>query len=375
MAKTKILHITQALGGVETYIKEIIGNINYANFEVNVISPESKTLSAFCLAHNIRHTVVPMERGFNVIKDIKLIFTLKKLIKQYAPDIVHLHSAKAGFIGRISASLSKVKSVFTPNGASYLSFTGLKRAVFFLLEVFAKRYTYKILAVSDSEAIRLVYEVGHKLEKVDVIYNSISNIPDQKPVKPNSQIFKIGTIARLTYQKNPLLLVEIANEIINVHKSPDKEVHFYILGAGFHDHLRAKVEELIGKYSLSTRFHILDWNSDGGVESYLEGLDIFILPSLFEGLPFSLLEAMALEKVCVVSKCDGCNDVIQNGMNGYACLSLNDYKRVITAILNDTEDTKAIRTNAREYVLNYHNSKINVAKLELFYQSLIEAKI
>ncbi|WP_413666316.1 glycosyltransferase [Mucilaginibacter sp. Mucisp86] len=366
MSKKKILYITQSLGGIETYIRTVVEHIDKDKFEFVVVAPFSDGFSEFCNKRNIKIYNIVRGRETSLFYDFILIFKLKKIIKQVKPDLVHLHSAKAGFIGRIACRMASVKSVFSPHGQSYLSFTGIKRMVYFGLEVFVKKYTDKILAVSYSEAIRCVYEVGHAEEIVTVIPNAI-DIPDLKDIKLTglfeSPVIKIGTIARLTYQKNPLLFVEIANKIIK--RFPQAE--FYILGAGLEDHLKQQTIDRVNLYGIQDKFHILSWATREESQDFLKSLDIFLLTSIFEGLPLSLLEAMALGVPSVTSKCDGCNDVIQNNVNGYACMNKDEFIDIISGLINDKEHAQEIAVAGREYVVSKHNLVNNIKLLETFY--------
>src|SRR3954454_3973265 len=142
MEKIKILHITQAFGGVETYLRQVVQNIDRNKFEIIVASPEKNTLQNFCAQNNVKHHVLHMARGANPFGDLASIFRIRRLIKKEKPKLVHLHSSKAGFVGRIASKTKKCKSLFTPHGVSYLSFRGFKRMMFFSLELFAKRYTH-----------------------------------------------------------------------------------------------------------------------------------------------------------------------------------------------------------------------------------------
>src|ERR671931_343929 len=103
MEKIKVLHITQAFGGVETYLRQVVHNIDREKFEIVIASPEKDTLQNFCAENNIKHYVVHMSRGVNPFGDIKSVFRIRGLIKKEKPKLVHLHSSKAGFVGRIAA--------------------------------------------------------------------------------------------------------------------------------------------------------------------------------------------------------------------------------------------------------------------------------
>ena len=363
--KVKILHITQSLGGVEIYIRGLIEYIDKTRYELVVVAPPSNDFEMFCQTRQVKYyNNIGRGRESTLWQDLGYIKVFKEIIKDEKPSLVHLHTAKAGFIGRIACRQLKVKSIFTPHAMSYLGFTGMKRLMYFGLEVFAKRFTDKILACSYSEVNRLLYEVGISEENVFVVPNAISpNRIGIRQIEKDPGIFKIGTISRLTYQKNPLLMIEVANEIVNRYP----QARFYILGAGLEDHLKDAALKKIREYQLEEKFSILNWATPEESEIFLRGLDIFVLTSIFEGLPLALLEAMSYGVPCVTSKCDGCIDVVQNGMNGFSCMTKEDFVEKIELLILDKGKAEEMGKNGIEYVEKYHNLRDSVTKIGNYY--------
>ncbi len=372
MQRIKVLHITQSVGGVETYLKQIISTIDHNRFELKIIGTISENLAPYCVKYGVAFTRVNMARGLNPFLDIKSVFQLRNIIRKEKAACAHLHSAKGGFIGRIACSLAKQKSLYTPHALSYLSFTGVKRKAFFSLEKIAKKFTYKILAISESEAERCVKDLGHKRENIYVIPNSL--VIDNYWYNTNtSQLhalegkIKVGDIARLTPQKNPLLFVDIANAVI---QKTGRDVHFYILGIGEHDHLMDEVQAKIKAYGIGDNFHLLERGDLQTSIHFLQQLDVFLFPSIFEGLSYALLEAMLQGVPSVVSNVDGNKDVIQNGVNGFTCDTLDEYVSSILSLINNPMQKKQYGAAAKQYVLDHHDLKKNIHKLEAIYAQL-----
>lgn len=364
--KTKVVHITQGFGGLFTYIKQIVKKIDNEKFELEVVAPENKECRRFCEEHSIPYTVINLERGFNPFKDFIGLLKLYSFLKKNKPDIVHIHSAKAGFLGRIAAKLIGVKSIYTPHGISYLGFTGVKRTIFLFLEVFAKKFTSNILACSESEKIRCMYEVGVPEEKIKVIPNSIEVNHILPEIKDISNKLHIGTVARLTYAKNPVLFVEIANRIKQIYPF----AVFSILGAGFTDDLKPEFLNAISKYNLEKSFTIHDWGSFSSTEDYLNTLDVFLMPSIFEGLPFALLEAINENILCITSKCDGCCVVINNNDNGFSCMELDDYVKAIKKAVSDPQLNYNLRLQAKKDLQEKYNLDHFIINLQNYYLSV-----
>lgn len=369
MEKIKVLQVTQSVGGVETYLRQMVQNIDRERFEVIIVSCEP-SLKQFCAEAGVKYYEVKMSRGFNPFRDFTSVLGIRKVIKKERPALVHLHSSKAGFVGRIAAKTASCKSLFTPHGGSYLQFTGFKRMIFFLLELIAKRFTYKLLCISWTEAERFSHEVGIPRDNIYVIPNSIF-IPAERVEVPEklgklAGDIKIGTIGRITYQKNPLLLADIAYDVIS--KNPS--VHFHFLGAGFHDHLRKELDEKIREYNIGANFHLIEKGDGVMALNFLRQIDMFILPSRYEGLSYALLEAMFEAVPCIVSKVDGNNDVISNNDNGFACLRREEYAAVILDLISDREKARAIAERGRRYVIEKHNIDTNIKTLESIYMNL-----
>lgn len=363
----KIMHVTQSMGGVKTYIKSILTFSSKNAFVHVVIAPYDEELEAFCRKLGIKYYAITFKREFSLVHDITALFKTARVIRKEKPHLVHCHSAKGGFIGRLAATICLKKTVYTPNGFSYLSFTGVKRSFFFLLEVVAKRWTSLLLAVSYSEANRAIFELGYKKSKANVVLNAIDVEEKVMERTANEKVRRVGTIARLTNQKDPLLFLEVAKTITSQHR----DIVFAILGAGLHDHLAKEVNAFIKQNNLEKCIQIVSWGDDSTAINFLKGLDVFVMTSVFEGLPYSLLEAMEIGIPCVVSKADGNCDVIQNRENGFACMTHTEYCSKINMLIESVDLRNSLTKSGREYVALHHNMKNAIRQLEPLYINLI----
>lgn len=370
MQRIKVLEITQSVGGVETYLKQVISTIDHEKYELKIVGTISDNLEPYCVKYKVPFIRLTMARGLNPVLDVASIFRLKKILQQERPACAHLHSAKGGFLGRLACRLAKQKSLYTPHALSYLSFTGIKRKMFFALEKFAGQFTYKLLAISHSEAQRLVQDLGQKEKNIYVIPNSLVVENYFYQAGNNSRQYaldgaiKIGTIARLTPQKNPVLFIDIANEVI---QKEGRRVHFYFLGVGEHDHLKEEVEARIQQYDIANNIHLLERGDLQTSIHFLQQLDVFLFPSVFEGLSYALLEAMLQGVPCVVSNVDGNNDVVHNHINGFTCDTLDEYTQAISLLINDKEKAATYGQAAKDYVLEKHDLHKNIHQLEEIY--------
>lgn len=363
----KIIHITQAFGGVKTYIDYILTYSNCEKFQYVVVAPKDEEFQKFCAQKGIYYYPVPLKRNFNPIADMISVFRIALIIKKEKPNLIHLHSAKAGFIGRLAGKIVRCKIIYTPHAFSYLSFTGFKRVVFYLLEYISRNWSDLLLPVSYSEANRAFFELGYRRDKVEVFLNSISP-PKQFVPKDYNSNFRIGMIGRLTYQKDPLVFLAIASKLIEKYPL----MQFSLLGAGLHDHLRLQVETYIVNKNLSNNVQILQWGDSSTSSEFLNKTDIYVMTSAFEGLPFSLLEAMGQGIPCVVTVADGNSDVIEDSKNGFICLSLANLTNKIEMLVNSLALRRFIGENGKQYVFQKHNIETNIIRLQGIYSKIID---
>ncbi|MCD8305565.1 MAG: glycosyltransferase [Prevotella sp.] len=273
-----------------------------------------------------------------------------RLYKQIKPDIVHLHSSAAGFVGRWSLPC-KIASVFyTPHGYSFLSGNGssLKRLLYKSLEwLSAFRYA-KTIACSKGE-----YEEAKKLSKNCTYVNNGINTTELRSYvrlfrRPESPV-RVCTSGRILLQKNPALFNKIAESL------PDMK--FTWIGEG----------ELKNQLT-SSNITVTGWVSRPTALEILRDADFFILPSLWEGLPISLLEAMFLKKVCLVSDVIGNKDVIRDGDNGFICHDAKEYARRINDIICGRMDGKAITESASSDILVNYNVDTMAERYKAIYE-------
>lgn len=346
MAKKKILHIVESFGsGVFSFLVDLVNNTD-KDFDITIAyGVREETLVNFKDYFSDRVKFIKVEnfaRSINIKKDFKAFLELKKIVKEIDPDIVHLHSSKAGFLGRFATNCRKRKVLYNPHGFSFLmkNSSKIKRTIYWLIEKVAAFRKCTIIGCSNGE-----YEEALKLTKNAICINNGIDIDklkeDTKSIKLKENVdfnaLKICTVGRIGYQKNPMLFNEIAKTF------PD--IQFTWIGDG----------ELKNELT-SENIKITGWKKREEVLKILNENDVFILTSLWEGLPISLLEAMYMKKICIVSDCIGNRDVIQDNENGYI-IRKNNYKDIIQKINKD--NYIRLSENAKKDVID----KFNINKM------------
>lgn len=348
MEKKKVLHIVESFGsGVFSFLVDLVNSTD-SEFDITIAyGVRAETLDNFKEYFSDKIKFIEVEnftRSINPIKDLKALFEVKKIIKKINPEIIHLHSSKAGFIGRFAANGKKVKMLYNPHGFSFLmkNSSKLKRILYWLLEKVGSFRKCTIVGCSQGE-----YKEALKLSKNSVCINNGINIEklneETKSFKEKEIDFsnlKICTSGRIGYQKNPELFNKIAESFPNLQ--------FTWIGDG---ELRDKLT--------SKNITVTGWKTREEALQIVNDNDIFILTSLWEGLPISLLEAMYLKKVCIVTDCIGNRDVIKDGENGYI-INNSNYINILPKL--DLKNYKKISECGKTAVIEKFNL-INTVKM------------
>lgn len=354
----KIVHIVEAFGGGIFSLLVDLANKTSNDYEVTILygtrieTPEDITKY---FNNNVKLIQIKnFTKNVNLIKDIKSIREIKKYIKIIKPDIVHLHSSKAGVIGRIACKNTKI--LYSPHCFAFMqkNISKLKRFLYYWIEkIMARKRNCSIIACSKEE-----YKLTRNITpNVVLIENGINTEKIQKIIEPEKITPKkhtICTVGRIESQKNP----EIFNEI--AEKMPEYE--FIWIGDG-----------TLKNVLTASNIKITGWIPHEEVIKAINENEIFILTSKWEGLPIALLEAMYLKKICIISKEIQNTSVIKNEVNGYIAGSVNDYIEIIekenqNIITNNAYQDIKSKYNMETYVQSYKQliDETNIKKVVLF---------
>ena len=350
--KKKILYIVEAMGGgIFSYIVDLSNElITYYDIYI-AYAVRKQTPQNYMDYFDKRINLIKVEnfcRSINPIKDIKAMLELKQIEKKIKPDIIHLHSSKAGAIGRIAFN-GKIPMFYTPHGYSFLmeNCNAIKRILFKSIEYICAKRKCVTISCSAGEHLETL-----KLTKKAVYVNNGININElQKNIDKTEKInhpFTVFTLGRICYQKDPTLFNEIAKQL--------SDIRFIWIGDG---ELRNELN--------SSNIEVTGWVDRMKAIKYAVNADVFILPSRWEGLPISLLEAMYMKKICIVSNVIGNRDVIINNYNGFICLNADDFiKKIKTVRINDFD---SVVENAHNEILKKYNTQIMASEYKDIYEN------
>ncbi|NDV14593.1 glycosyltransferase [Muricauda sp. TY007] len=335
MKKIRVLHISETFAaGVYTYIKDIChffdsieeveNSVIYSGDRKDTDHEKIKTdFSANTILHQLS-----MTREISPVKDIKATIKLAKKIRAIKPDVIHLHSSKAGVIGRIASLFyPRAKVYYTPNGYSFLreDVSESKKKFFFNIEKYIQRlFGGTTIACGDSEhenALRIGPSI---LVRNGVTIKEVEQFKEPT-IKTDGPL--IGTMGRMSPQKNPALFNDIAKRFPNLK--------FVWIGDG-------EQRNLIDAENIDVK----GWMSRTDAISLVNTFDVYIQTSLWEGLPFTIIEAMVLGKPIVANNVVGNKDAVQNEYNGYLCDSLDHFEKAINLLVCDKKKLDRFGTNS-----------------------------
>jgi glycosyltransferase involved in cell wall biosynthesis len=250
---------------------------------------------------------------------LKIRGILKAIKKNDSAMIVHTHSSKAGILGRWGARLAGADViVHTIHGFGFHDHQPSPiRTFIILLEKLTAMSTDKFIAVSRANIQKGVEKGIFPVQKAILIRSGIE-LEDFTGVKVNKGDKKkelgveptlplVTMIGCLKPQKAPLDYVEGAYLVLQ-----EKDAHFILVGDGI---LRETVEQRMGELGLENRFKLLGWRRD--IPEILAATDIFVLTSLWEGLPRVLPQAMIMGIPIVATGVDGTPEAVTDGLNGF----------------------------------------------------------
>jgi glycosyltransferase involved in cell wall biosynthesis len=287
-----------------------------------------------------------MVRPISPLKDYVAFLRLRKELLESSPDIVHLHSSKAGALGRLAAlGLAVADRIFySPRGLSFLNpeLGIIFRTGYYFAEWLLCRLGGTLVAASESEREVLVEKLG--ATRVAVLENAVEI--DEIPVainlpRPPGQKLDVVTVGRISEQKAPWRFGKVAARLHG-------QCNFLWLGDGPE-----------GKCWLQEPFvHVSGWIPMREVRARLAKADIFVLLSSYEGMPISMIEAQVAGLPAVVTNVVGNRDMVVDGENGYLVNSVEEAIDRINLLVENPGLRQALGHKAREMAIKRFDSRL-----------------
>ncbi len=299
-----------------------------------------------------------LKREVSVIDDISVLIKVIRIIKENKIDIIHCHSSKAGLIGSLAAWLMRVPvRVFTVHGwSSYGNTRRLAKSLYNILEKLTAGISTHITCVSEADReYALKYRLASQ-RKLYTIHNGSLPVEaepylrNELHIEHNKTI--IGTVARLSPQKNPLFTIDVYAKLL----IDDSNLLFVWVGDG---PLMNECMERIKKVGIEDKFILLGNRDDAN--NLVGDFDIFSLLSEWESLPISIIEAMVLGVPVIASDVGGVGELIQDGKNG-VLVGNKDIAEIRNKIINLIKNSE-LRYHYGKYSKIIAKKKFNQDKM------------
>jgi glycosyltransferase involved in cell wall biosynthesis len=305
--------------------------------------------------------------------DIKAFITLVKEIRTFKPHVIHTHTAKAGFLGRIASIISMQRSIRVHTFHGHLLngyFGSFKRSLVVIAEKFLALFTDELLAVGDKVRLDLLNAgIGSKdkfgLMPPGLGIGSLSPKSDsQRVLGLPSDHLQCAFIGRVTQIKRPDRFLDVVSEI----KKRGVELDFFIAGDG---ELLEMCKERIKKEDLPV--NVLGWQSD--IERVLSAADIVVLTSDNEGTPLSLIQAGMAGLPVVTTNVGSVPEVVLDGVTGIVtALDVQEIADALEKLVTDKGLRVQYGDAAQKFTLSHFGVKRLVSDHEELYKKLIASR-
>ena len=350
------------LGGAQQHLVQLVAAFA-SRFETVVAygspGPALARLEALG-ARTVR--IAEMARRISLLDDLRALIGIRRLIVQLRPAIVHLHSAKAGALGRIAAVGLGVPVVYTVHGWGFKKgVPAARRAIAWLAENALARAAREIVCVCESEARLARRALFVKPRALRVIRNGLPDPPCVAASATRPGPVRAAMVARFQEPKRHDLAVRAMARI-------SAPVELLLVGEGPN---RVAVEALAGELGLDGKVRFLGERDD--VSTLLGGCDFFLLVSDHEAMPISVLEALRAGIPVAASSVGGIPELIDDGVNGILIRdpSIESIARAISRLACDPTERARLGRQARQRFLERHTEDSMLREIDGVYRGLL----
>lgn len=385
----KVLRVIARLnvGGPALHVAYLTAGLADRGYETTLVAGTlargEESMAAVSEARGVRiETLSALHREIGLLHDAQAILRLARLIRQERPTILHTHTAKAGAVGRIAALLAGSARppiiVHTFHGHVLRGyFNPLTTFAFRLLERWLARLTTALVAVSPEvrdDLVRLHVAPASKFTviRLGIELDERTDAADDVRAETRRQLgigrdaFIVGWVGRMTAVKR-------TDDVMRaLHGLVDRGVDAYLCLVGDgpdRDHLERYAHEL----GVVKRCLFVGYQED--VARFYSAIDALLLPSVSEGTPVSVIEALAAQRPAVATRVGGIPDVIRDGVDGFL-VEVGDAEALsdrLAELAGDPERRARMGADGRERVLGRYAVERLVDDIDRLYRSLLDA--
>lgn len=360
----KILYIItkSELGGAQTHVADLCKHFSNSENKIAVLTDQNGWLTEEVGKFGVKVYLNEFfGNSFNPIRVFQALLRTKKIMSDFSPDLVHCHSSAAGFFGRLVVR-GRVRTLYTAHGWGFnVGVSFIQKWIAIVVERWMAHYTEKIICVAD-----FVRDLGlrcgiSRAEKMIVIRNGVRVLVGFQK-KTNSRV-EIVFVGRLAPPKRPHDLLLATKELSNI---ASQDFFIKIIGAGLQFGYLKKYIVQNGLKNVELMGSMLP----NVVMQNLLDSDIFVLPTDWEGLPYTILEAMACGLPVVASNVGGVSEAVTPECGLLVSpKSISELVSALKDLIMDGGRRRTLGANGRERVLNDFSHEIMFDKISNLYDN------
>lgn len=339
----RILYVVtraDAVGGASIHVRDMAREMIGRGHAVMVLTGGEGPVTDLLEAAGVPYKPLrSLRRSIHPVRDFLAARELAAAVRAFAPDIISVHTAKAGWIGRAVAARLGIPAVYTPHGWPVGDRIGPRAGVLFeWAERVASRWTSAIICVCESERSLALHKRMARADQLHIVYNGVHDIPAGQRADVTAVPPRIVSVARLEAPKDPVTLLRALETI----RSQPWELD--LVGDG---PLETELRRLAASMGIADRVRFLGYVREPA--EVLARAQLFVLSSRSEGFPRSVLEAMRAGLPVVASAVGGIPEAVTDGIEGLL-VPRGDPRALaaaLSALLTGAERRKQMALRAR----------------------------
>lgn len=334
----KVLHVTESFAsGVLSFIDDLTRQQAKSGIEAHVlyaVRPDSPTRTQ--IENRFEPRVVlhaPIQGRARPVMMLQLAGTLRTLVRQHRFDAVHLHSSRAGVIGRVVLWKDRDRTFYSPHGFAFLRLSSSRPARAAAKWIERRLSRLGSLVLTSASEIDIAHEqlraTSVHFLRSGVARSSISPRPRVRRNRP-----RVITMARMVHQKAPWRFAHVARELSDI-------ADFIWIGGD-----QAGRDRWFGDAPIE----MIEWVTPDDLEKLIDAADIMLFPTLWEGFSLALVQAQAAGLPAVTSNVVGNRDAVLDGVTGYVCETDAELVEATRRLILDAELRDSMSRAAQERV-------------------------
>lgn len=352
------------LGGAQMHIYDLSKRLTADGHEVVLLASGECVLTKELRAGGVDIQKLKwMGVSMKPYQDFRAFFEIRKKLKTINPDLIAIHSSKAGILGRLAAKSLNIPVIFTAHSWAFAGEPSkIKKALFLTLEKLVGKITNGVITVSTFDYIQALRHNVIAADKIKRIHNGI---PDDERCfhkrSENNSLVRLLMVARFAEPKDHRLLFQALSQLRSVNWQ------LTLVGGG---PLFAYYQQLASEFGIQGK--VIFAGEDRDVIGHMSQADIFVLVSKSEGLPLSIIEAMREGIPIIASDVGGVNELLQHGRQGFLVKKGDgDFlKKALLSLISSEELRKKYGASARTRFINEFSFEKMYDQTEMFYQTI-----